>query len=109
MASAMSNIGSALPFLADHKVFFSQRDPFGDGNELAGGESGVVFAIPTYAFIVGVGVMLGWGPVLPSGLPAAGRIRWIRDALAKRQGGRVRLGVPGGAVILVGLCGTDRC
>ena len=24
-------------------------------------ESGVAFAIPTYAFIVGVGLMLGWG------------------------------------------------
>ena len=63
MASAMSNIGSAITFVADHKVLFC-----------VGGillvmainlrgirESGAAFAIPTYAFIAGIAIMLGWG------------------------------------------------
>jgi amino acid transporter len=59
----MSNIGSALPFVADHKVFFSvSAILLVMAINLRGvRESGVAFAIPTYAFIVGVGVMLGWG------------------------------------------------
>jgi amino acid transporter len=62
-ASAMSNIGSALPFVADHKVLFSvSAILLVMAMNLRGvRESGVAFAIPTYAFIVGVGIMLGWG------------------------------------------------
>ena len=59
----MSNIGSTLPFVADHKVFFSvSAILLVMAMNLRGvREFGVAFAIPTYAFIVGVGVMLGWG------------------------------------------------
>ncbi|MCV7232291.1 APC family permease [Mycobacterium branderi] len=62
-ASAMSNIGSAIPFVADHKVLFSvSAILLVMAMNLRGvRESGVAFAIPTYAFIVGVGTMLVWG------------------------------------------------
>ena len=62
-ASAMSNIGSALPFVATHKVLFCVAAILlVMAMNLRGvRESGVAFAIPTYAFIVGVGLMLGWG------------------------------------------------
>ena len=62
-ASAMSNIGSAIPFVANHKVVFCvSAILLVMAMNLRGvRESGVAFAIPTYAFIVGVGLMLGWG------------------------------------------------
>ncbi len=62
-ASAMSNIGSAIPFVANHKVLFCVcAILLVMALNLRGiRESGVAFAIPTYAFIVGVGLMLGWG------------------------------------------------
>ena len=62
-ASAMSNIGSAIPFVEDHKVMFCVfAIVLVMALNLRGiRESGVAFAIPTYAFIVGVGLMLGWG------------------------------------------------
>jgi amino acid transporter len=62
-ASAMSNIGSAIPFVASHKVLFCvSAILLVMALNLRGiRESGVAFAIPTYAFIVGVGLMLGWG------------------------------------------------
>jgi amino acid transporter len=62
-ASAMSNIGSAIPFVASHKVLFCvSAILLVMAMNLRGvRESGVAFAIPTYAFIVGVGLMLAWG------------------------------------------------
>jgi amino acid transporter len=62
-ASAMSNIGSAIPFVADHKVLFCvSAIVLVMALNLRGiRESGVAFAVPTYAFIAGVVIMLGWG------------------------------------------------
>jgi len=62
-ASAMSNIGSAIPFVESHKVLFCvSAIVLVMALNLRGiRESGVAFAVPTYAFIVGVTVMLGWG------------------------------------------------
>ncbi len=62
-ASAMSNIGSAIPFVEDHKVLFCvSAILLVMALNLRGiRESGVAFAVPTYAFIVGVTIMLGWG------------------------------------------------
>ncbi|OBI40518.1 DNA-binding protein [Mycobacterium kyorinense] len=62
-ASAMSNIGSAIPFIADHKVLFCViAILLVMAMNLRGvRESGVAFAIPTYAFIIGLGIMLVWG------------------------------------------------
>lgn len=62
-ASAMSNIGSAVPFVAEHKVWFCVAAILlVTALNLRGvRESGLAFAIPTYAFIIGVAGMLGWG------------------------------------------------
>jgi amino acid transporter len=62
-ASAMSNIGSAIPLVADHKVLFcATAILLVMALNLRGvRESGVAFAVPTYAFIVGIAIMLGWG------------------------------------------------
>ncbi|GFG76316.1 DNA-binding protein [Mycobacterium botniense] len=62
-ASAMSNIGSAIPFVAEHKVLFCVSAVLlVMAMNLRGvRESGVAFAIPSYAFIVGLAIMLAWG------------------------------------------------
>jgi amino acid transporter len=62
-ASAMSNIGSAVPFVAENKVLFCVAAILlVMGMNLRGvRESGLAFAIPTYAFIVGVAGMIAWG------------------------------------------------
>lgn len=62
-ASAISNIGSALPVVAQHKVVFCVVAIAAVMSLNLRGirESGVAFAIPTYAFIVGITVMIGWG------------------------------------------------
>ena len=63
MASAMSNIGSAVPFIAQHQVVFAVTAVVVlTAMNLRGiRESGTAFAIPTYAFIVGMFLMLIWG------------------------------------------------
>ena len=63
MASAMSNIGSAVPFIAQHKVIFAVTAiVLLTAINLRGiRESGTAFAIPTYAFIIGMFLMLAWG------------------------------------------------
>ncbi len=63
MASAMSNIGSAIPFVNDHKVLFAVIAILllASINMRGIRESGTAFAIPTYAFMVGMFIMLGWG------------------------------------------------
>ncbi len=62
-ASAMSNIGSAIPFVEHHKVLFcvSAILVVMALNLRGVRESGFAFAVPTYAFIAGVGIMLVWG------------------------------------------------
>jgi amino acid transporter len=63
MASAMSNIGSAVPFIAQHKVLFAVIAILllASVNLRGIRESGTAFAIPTYAFMIGMYIMLGWG------------------------------------------------
>ncbi|MFZ4371961.1 MAG: APC family permease [Mycobacterium sp.] len=63
MASAMSNIGSAVPFIAHHKVVFAVTAiMLLTAVNLRGiRESGTAFAIPTYAFMVSMFLMLAWG------------------------------------------------
>ncbi|MCV7090370.1 APC family permease [Mycobacterium interjectum] len=62
-ASAMSNIGSAIPIVAEHKVLFCVAAILlVMALNLRGvRESGAAFAIPTYAFIAGLTIMIGWG------------------------------------------------
>ncbi|MCI4676265.1 APC family permease [Candidatus Mycolicibacterium alkanivorans] len=63
MASAMSNIGSAVPFIAHHKVAFAVAAIvlLTAANLRGIRESGTAFAIPTYAFMVAMFLMLLWG------------------------------------------------
>ena len=63
MASAMSNIGSAVPFIAHHKVAFAVIAILllTAANLRGIRESGTAFAIPTYAFIIAMFLMLVWG------------------------------------------------
>ncbi|MGE0779806.1 APC family permease [Mycolicibacterium sp.] len=63
MSSAMSNIGSAVPFINQHKVWFAVAAILllAALNLRGIRESGTAFAIPTYAFMIGMFVMLGWG------------------------------------------------
>ncbi|CAM3038580.1 APC family permease [Williamsia muralis] len=63
IASAAENIGSAIPLVQDHKVWFCVvAIVLLTSINLRGlRESGTAFAIPTYAFIFGMVAMLGWG------------------------------------------------
>ncbi len=63
MSSAMSNIGSAIPFVSEHKVLFAVTAilVLASLNLRGIRESGIAFAIPTYAFMAGMFIMLAWG------------------------------------------------
>ncbi|MEO6091117.1 MAG: APC family permease [Umezawaea sp.] len=63
IASAMANIGSAVPYVGTHKVEFAVAAIVVlTAINLRGlRESGTAFAIPTYAFMVGILLMIGWG------------------------------------------------
>src|SRR6201996_7265900 len=63
MASAMSNIGSAVPFINTHKVLIAVIAilVLAAANLRGIRESGTAFAIPTYAFMIGIFIMLVWG------------------------------------------------
>jgi amino acid transporter len=62
-SSAMSNIGSAVPFVAQHKVLIAVIAilVLASLNLRGIRESGTAFAVPTYAFMIGMYIMLGWG------------------------------------------------
>lgn len=63
ISAAASNVGSAVPFVAEHKVLFAVAAiALITSINLRGvRESGTAFAIPTYAFMVGMFGMLVWG------------------------------------------------
>nr|WP_246331311.1 APC family permease [Saccharopolyspora hordei] len=63
ISSAAANIGSLVPFVAQHKVLFAVGAiALLTALNLRGvRESGALFAVPTYAFVVGVLGMIGWG------------------------------------------------
>ncbi|MFM9376191.1 APC family permease [Gordonia sp. VNK21] len=63
VSSAAENIGSAVPFVHQHKVIFCVVGIvlIAAVNLRGIRESGVLMALPTYAFIVGVAAMLIWG------------------------------------------------
>ncbi len=63
ISSAAANIGSVVPFVATHKVEFAVGAiVILTAINLRGiRESGTVFAIPTYAFVLGILVMVLWG------------------------------------------------
>jgi amino acid transporter len=63
ISSAAANIGSVVPFVATHKVEFAVGAIVVlTALNLRGiRESGTVFAIPTYAFVLGIFAMVVWG------------------------------------------------
>ncbi len=63
ISSAAQNIGSAIPFVEHHKVLFAiVAITLLTAVNLRGlREAGTAFAIPTYAFMFCIGVMLVWG------------------------------------------------
>ncbi|MFF5989051.1 APC family permease [Prauserella flavalba] len=63
IASAAANIGSAVPFVATHKVEFAVVAilVLMAINLRGVRESGTAFAIPTYAFVFGILGMIAWG------------------------------------------------
>ncbi|MBX4169899.1 APC family permease [Rhodococcus sp. DMU2021] len=63
ISSAAQNIGSAVPFVEHHKVLFAiTAITLLTAVNLRGlREAGAAFAVPTYAFMFCVGVMLVWG------------------------------------------------
>ncbi|TSD98854.1 APC family permease [Gordonia rubripertincta] len=63
VTSAAENIGSAVPFVSEHRVWFCVGAIvlIAAVNLRGIKESGALLAIPTYAFIVGVLGMLVWG------------------------------------------------
>ncbi|MEV6239003.1 APC family permease [Lentzea sp. NPDC051838] len=63
ISAAAANIGSAIPFVAEHKALFAVAAIVVlTAINLRGiRESGSAFAIPTYAFMVGIMVLIAWG------------------------------------------------
>ncbi|HVV10051.1 APC family permease [Amycolatopsis sp.] len=62
-SSGVANIGSAIPFVAQHKVIFAVLivAVLTALNLRGVRESGKAFAIPTYGFIAGILIMVAWG------------------------------------------------
>ena len=65
VASGVENLGSAVPFFAEHKVMMATGVivVLTLMNLRGVRESGKLFAIPTYAFVFGVLVMVAWGVI----------------------------------------------
>ncbi|GAA4898650.1 amino acid/polyamine/organocation transporter (APC superfamily) [Stackebrandtia albiflava] len=63
ISAAAANIGSAVPFVAEHKSLFAVAAIalLAAMNLRGVRESGRAFAVPTYAFVVGVFGLIGWG------------------------------------------------
>ncbi|MBA3905414.1 MAG: APC family permease [Pseudonocardiales bacterium] len=65
ISAAAANIGALVPFVAEHKVPFSVvAIVLLTAVNLRGiRESGAAFAVPVYAFMIGIGAMIIWGLV----------------------------------------------
>jgi amino acid transporter len=65
ISAAAANIGALVPFVAEHKVSFAVGAiVLLTAVNLRGiRESGAAFAIPVYAFMIGIGAMIVWGLV----------------------------------------------
>jgi amino acid transporter len=63
ISAAAANIGSAIPFVATHKALFAVAAiVILTAINLRGiRESGSAFAVPTYAFMIGIMVLIAWG------------------------------------------------
>ncbi|MFD3442873.1 APC family permease [Streptomyces sp. NPDC058685] len=63
ISSGVENLGSAIPFVVEHKVFCAVGIIvlLTVMNLRGVKESGKLFAIPTYVFVAGVFIMIAWG------------------------------------------------
>ncbi|WP_336320529.1 APC family permease [Streptomyces lavendofoliae] len=63
ISSGVENLGSAIPFVVEHKVFSAIAIilVLTLMNLRGVRESGKLFAIPTYVFVAGVFIMIAWG------------------------------------------------
>ena len=63
ISAAAANVGALVPYVADHKVQFAVGAivVLTAVNLRGVRESGVAFAIPTYAFMLGIGTLVVWG------------------------------------------------
>ncbi|MFJ8649595.1 APC family permease [Streptomyces sp. NPDC093546] len=63
ISSGVENLGSAIPFVVEHKVFSAIAIILllTIMNLRGVKESGKLFAIPTYVFVAGVFIMIAWG------------------------------------------------
>jgi amino acid transporter len=63
ISAAAANVGALVPIVAEHKVTFAVAAilVLTAVNLRGVRESGVAFAIPTYAFMVGIATMIIWG------------------------------------------------
>ncbi|GAA1262404.1 APC family permease [Pseudonocardia aurantiaca] len=63
ISAAAANVGALVPFVAQHKVIFavSAIVVLTAVNLRGVRESGAAFAVPTYAFMFGIGTMIIWG------------------------------------------------
>ena len=63
ISAAAANVGALVPLVAEHKVAFAVvAIVLLTAVNLRGiRESGIAFAIPTYAFMLGIGTMIVWG------------------------------------------------
>ncbi|WP_437015430.1 APC family permease [Streptomyces sp. enrichment culture] len=63
ISSGIENLGSAIPFVVEHKVFCAIAVILllTLMNLRGVKESGTLFAIPTYVFVAGVFIMIAWG------------------------------------------------
>ena len=94
IASAAANIGSAVPFVASHKVEFAVAAILLlTAMNLRGvRESGTAFAIPTYAFVVGILAMIVWSLVRVYLLGDEVRAESADFRLVEEHGGLAGLG-----------------
>ncbi|MGQ0479545.1 MAG: APC family permease [Pseudonocardia sp.] len=63
IAAAADNLGALVPYVAEHKVIFSVAAIVVlTATNLRGvRESGIAFAVPTYAFVAGMAALITWG------------------------------------------------
>ncbi len=113
MASAMSNIGSAVPFVGQHKVLFAVVAILLLASVNLRGYPGIGYRVRHPHLCVhdrhvrhaGLGAV----PDLRVGPSAASGIRRFRDARRTWRGAGFRAGVPGGPGVLLGFGRADRC
>ena len=113
ISAAAANIGALVPLVAEHKVAFAVAAiVLLTAVNLRGiRESGVAFAIPTYAFMVGIGTMIVWGltRIWLLGDDVRAPERGPRAAGRGRRLHRPGAGAAGAALVHPGLCRADRC